>query len=69
MRDVAANENVPVIDLTVTTWYWLQGIDWTEYFALGTDHTHTNPRGAEAIAGFVRDAVLDQGLDLATYLR
>jgi signal transduction histidine kinase len=69
VRVDVASENVPVIDLTVTTWYWLQGVDWTEYFALGTDRTHTNPRGAEVIAGFVRDAVHDQGLDLAIYLR
>ncbi len=46
VRDVGAAEDVPVIDLTVTTWNWIQTIDWKEYFALGTDHTHTNPQGA-----------------------
>jgi lysophospholipase L1-like esterase len=58
-----------VIDLTVTTWNWLQTVDWTQYYALGTDHTHTNPKGAEVIAGFVRDAIRTQDLPLAAYLR
>jgi hypothetical protein len=43
--------------------------DWRQYFALGTDRTHTNPAGAEIIAGFVRDAVVGQQIDLATNLR
>jgi lysophospholipase L1-like esterase len=69
IRDLGEAQSVPVIDLTVTTWNWLQTIDWTEYYALGTDHTHTNPKGAEVIAGFVRDAIRTQKLPLATYLR
>jgi lysophospholipase L1-like esterase len=69
VRDLAKSQNVPLIDLTVTTWNWIQTIDWTQYFALGTDHTHTNPKGAGVIAGFVRDAVRTQQLPLAPYLR
>lgn len=69
IRALGQSENVPVIDLTVTTWNWLQTVDYTKYFALGTDHTHTNPAGAEIIAGFVRDAIVKQGLPLATYVR
>jgi lysophospholipase L1-like esterase len=69
VRAVGQSQNVPVIDLTVTTWNWLQTIDYKKYFALGTDHTHTNPAGAELIAGFVRDAIVKQGLPLATYVR
>jgi lysophospholipase L1-like esterase len=69
IRDLGTSQNVPVIDLTVTTWNWLQTIDWTQYFALGTDHTHTNPKGAGAIAGFVRDAIRTQNIGLAPYLR
>jgi lysophospholipase L1-like esterase len=69
IRDIGKSESVPVIDLTVTTWNWLQTITWQNYFALGTDHTHTNPKGAEVIAGFVRDAVKTQGLAISRYLR
>lgn len=69
IKDVAKSENVPVIDLTTSTWNWLQTIDWKQYFALGTDRTHTNPAGAEVVAGFVRDAIRDQKLELSTYLR
>jgi lysophospholipase L1-like esterase len=69
VRDLGAAESVPVIDLTVTTSSWLQTVDWRQYFALGTDRTHTNPAGAEIIAGFVRDAVAGQRIELATNLR
>lgn len=69
IRDLGQSEDVPVIDLTVTTWNWLQTIDYTKYFALGTDHTHTNPAGAGVIASFVRDAIAEQDLPLAAYLR
>jgi lysophospholipase L1-like esterase len=69
IRDLGAAQNVPVIDLTVTTWNWLQTITWQDYFALGTDHTHTNPRGADVVAGFVRDGVRSQVPKLTQYLR
>ena len=60
---------VPVIDLTVTTWNWLETITWQDYFALGTDRTHPNPRGAGVIAGFVRQAIQEQDLEIAAHLR
>jgi lysophospholipase L1-like esterase len=68
---VGASEKVPVIDLTTITWNWVQKIggDWTKYFALGTDHTHLNPAGADIVAGFTRDAISEQKLKLADYLR
>jgi lysophospholipase L1-like esterase len=69
IRDLGTREGVPVLDLTVTTWQWLQTIDWKAYFALGTDRTHTNPRGAEVIAGFVAEAIAEQELGLADFLR
>ncbi|MGC4067016.1 MAG: hypothetical protein QM784_20745 [Polyangiaceae bacterium] len=69
IRDIGTSQNVPVIDLTVTTWNWLQTITWTKYFALGTDRTHTNHEGADIIAGFVADAIRQQKLGLATVLR
>jgi lysophospholipase L1-like esterase len=69
IRDIGTSQNVPVIDLTVTTWNWLQTITWTKYFALGTDRTHTNHEGADIIAGFVADAIRQQKLGLATHLR
>ena len=69
IRDLGASQNVPVIDLTVTTWNWLQTITWQDYFALGTDHTHTNPKGADAVAGFVRDGIRALVPALAASLR
>jgi lysophospholipase L1-like esterase len=69
IKDVGKNQNVPVIDLTTLTWNWQQTIDWKQYFALGTDKTHTSPAGAEVIAGLVSDAIRDQQLELAQYIR
>jgi lysophospholipase L1-like esterase len=69
IRDLGERENVPVIDLTVSTWNWLQTITWQDHFALGTDRTHPNPKGAAAIADLVRDVIVSQELQIATYLR
>jgi lysophospholipase L1-like esterase len=69
IRDLGKAENVPVIDLTVSTFHWLETIKWQDYFANGTDRTHTNPKGADVISGFVRDAVRKQTPELAAYLR
>lgn len=69
IRNIGTSQNVPVIDLTVTTWNWLQTITWSQYFALGTDRTHTNHAGADVIAGFVADGIRNQKLGLMTYLR
>jgi len=69
IRDLGKSENIPVIDLTVTTWNWIQTIKCQDYFALGTDHTHTNQKGADIVSGFVRDAVQAQVPELALYLR
>lgn len=69
IRDLGQSEGVPVIDLTVKTYEWLQTIDWKQYFANGTDKTHTNHKGADIVAGFVRDAVRQQVPELATQLR
>jgi lysophospholipase L1-like esterase len=63
IRDLGKSENVPVIDLTVTTWNWIQSITPKDYFAAdsaasgGYDHTHLGPKGGDAVAGFVRDAI------------
>jgi lysophospholipase L1-like esterase len=69
IRDLGKSESLPVIDLTVTTYEWLQTIKWQDYFANGTDQTHTNQAGADIVSGFVRDAVKAQGQGLAKYLR
>ena len=69
IKDVGKSQDVPVIDLTTLSWNWLQTVDWKPYFALGTDRTHTNPAGAEVVASLLRDAIRDQKLELAQYLR
>jgi len=72
MQAVATAQKVEYIDLTsiTTTWYNQLGPSgWKAYHALGTDATHTNRAGANAIAGFVADAIRTQKLSLAPYLR
>lgn len=69
ISDLAADQDVPLIDLTTMTWEWLQTVDWKQYFALGTDKTHPNPAGAGVIAGFVRDAIVAQDIPLAAHVR
>ena len=75
IRDLGTSQNVPVIDLTVTTWNWIQKISPIDYFAstgaTSYDHTHLGPKGADAVAGFVRDAIkANPGIPvLAPYLR
>lgn len=77
IRDLGKSLDVPVIDLTVTTWNWIQSISPKDYFAAdssvsgGYDHTHLGPKGADAVAGFVRDAIkANPGVPaLASYLR
>lgn len=69
IKDVAQSQSVPVVDLTTLTWNWLQTVDWHDYFALGTDATHPNQAGAGVVAGLVRDAIREQQLELAEYLR
>jgi lysophospholipase L1-like esterase len=69
IRDLGKSEGVPVIDLTARTSEWLATIDWTEYFANGTDRTHPNHRGADIISAFVREAVRASVPELAKHLR
>jgi len=72
MQAVATAQKVEYIDLTslTTDWYNRLGPSgWQAYHALGSDPTHTNRAGANAIAGFVQDAMRSQKLSLAAYLR
>jgi lysophospholipase L1-like esterase len=72
MKLVASEQSVPILDITGITTTWYNGLGpngWQAYHALGTDQTHTNRAGASAIAGFVAQAIRDQGLALANYIR
>jgi lysophospholipase L1-like esterase len=72
MKQVASEQNVPLIDLTAVTtdWYNKMGPNgWQAYHALGTDKTHTNRAGALAIAGFAVSAIKTQSIGLSQYLR
>jgi lysophospholipase L1-like esterase len=56
VKQVAMEQNVPVLDMTARTVQWLTQLGprgWQQYHALGTDATHTNPAGAAVEAGFV----------------
>jgi lysophospholipase L1-like esterase len=72
MKAVATAQNVAFIDLTsiTTAWYNQMGPNgWQAFHALGTDKTHTNLAGANAIAGFIGTAIHTQQIGLGQYLR
>jgi lysophospholipase L1-like esterase len=73
IRQVGAEQTVPVIDLTAVTTDWLTQVGpkgWQAYHALGTDATHTNRAGAAVNAGFVRDAIVSLNITpLKNFLR
>src|SRR4029077_17714503 len=65
VRQVAAEQNVPVLDMTARTVQWLTALGpngWQQYHALGTDVTHTNPAGALVEAGFLVDLIKQANL-------
>jgi lysophospholipase L1-like esterase len=74
-KAAAASKGVPYIDLTALSTTWYDGLGMTKtqvlqaYHAGGTDQTHTNLAGAEALAGLVAKAIKDQNIGLAQYLR
>jgi lysophospholipase L1-like esterase len=60
IKQVATEQNVPVLDMTTRTTQWLMQLGpkgWQQYHALGTDATHTNPAGAAVEAGFVVELI------------
>jgi lysophospholipase L1-like esterase len=75
LKAVATANSVPFIDLTALSTAWYDGLGMTKtqvltaYHAGGTDQTHTNLPGAEALAGLVAKAIKDQNIGLAPYLR
>jgi lysophospholipase L1-like esterase len=73
IKQVATEQNVPVLDLLARTVTWLTALGpkgWQAYHALGTDATHTNRAGAAVEAGFVHDLIQQAGLPaLAGHLR
>jgi len=65
IKQVATEQNVPVLDMTARTVQWLTQLGpsgWRQYHALGTDATHTNPAGAAVEAGFVVDLIKQANL-------
>jgi lysophospholipase L1-like esterase len=65
---------VPFIDLTALSSNWYDTVCKTKtvamtYHANGTDGTHTNLAGGEKLAGLVAQAMKDQNIALAKYLR
>ena len=65
VRQVASEQNVPLLDMTARTVQWLTELGpkgWQQYHALGTDVTHTNPAGAAVEAAFVRDLIVQANL-------
>ena len=68
----AANPPVPFIDLTAlsTTWYNTMTLAQAKLFhADHSDATHTDLEGATKLAGLVAQAIKDQNIGLAQYLR
>ena len=73
-KAAAASKSVPYIDLTALSSAWYDNVCKTKtvamtYHANGSDATHTNLPGAEKIAGLVVQAIKDQNIGLAQYLR
>ena len=69
IKQVATEQNVPVLDMTARTVQWLTQLGpngWQQYHALGTDATHTNPAGAAVEAGFVVDLIKQANLTALT---
>ncbi|HEY2733981.1 MAG TPA: GDSL-type esterase/lipase family protein, partial [Polyangiales bacterium] len=65
VKQVASEQNVPLLDMTARTVQWLTELGpkgWQAFHALGTDVTHTNPAGAAVEAGFVRDLIVQAKL-------
>jgi lysophospholipase L1-like esterase len=73
VKQVGTEQSVPVLDMTARTVTWLNQLGpngWQAYHALGTDMTHTNPRGAAVEAGFVVELIKQANLtDLVSRLR
>jgi lysophospholipase L1-like esterase len=72
-QGAAAAENVAYIDLTAlsTAWYNTLGSQAAalKFHAMDSDATHTNLVGAEKLASLVAQAIKEQNLPLAKYLR
>jgi lysophospholipase L1-like esterase len=69
IKQVATEQNVPVLDMTARTVQWLTQLGprgWQQYHALGTDATHTNPAGAAVEAGFVVELIKAANLTALT---
>ena len=69
IKQVAMEQNVPVLDMTARTVQWLTQLGprgWQQYHALGTDATHTNTAGATVEAGFVIELIKAANLTALT---
>lgn len=70
MKQVGQSQNVTVLDLTTRSTQWLTELGpsgWHPYFAYDTstkayDSTHLNQVGANVIAGFVRDLIVEANI-------
>jgi lysophospholipase L1-like esterase len=66
IREVAVEQSVPLLDLTVRTSEWLREVGpngWQPFHALGTDVTHTNDAGAQVEAQFVREHIIEADIE------
>jgi lysophospholipase L1-like esterase len=66
IRQVAAEQSVPLLDLTARTSARLREVGpngWQPFHALGTDATHTNDAGARVTAEFVRELLIEAGVE------
>ena len=74
MKQVAAEEGIPLLDITTSTLDWLEGLGdegSKPYFMISTgknDNTHTVASGARKVALLICDAIRQQLPDLAQHL-
>ncbi|MGA3122416.1 MAG: GDSL-type esterase/lipase family protein [Polyangiaceae bacterium] len=72
MAQVAAAQNVTLLDLTTRTTTWIQSLGpngYAPYFAPG-ENDHFNQAGANIVSGFVRDLIVEAKVPvLSSYVR
>jgi lysophospholipase L1-like esterase len=71
LTNLAASENVPLVDLMALSHAWIAQIGRTaaQNYFVGTDTTHANESGAKVFAQMVADDIRDHHPGLAAYLR
>jgi lysophospholipase L1-like esterase len=71
LTEIATNKTVPFIDLMALSDAWVGelGRSAAQAYFVGTDQTHSNEHGARVFAELVVKGIVEQDLELGSYLR